>query len=60
MIGKLFIDGGDQLKTYDEDAGKEFVEDMIAKDMTHLGHKWYGLPTFEDLAAEVDMALRSA
>ena len=59
MIGKLFIDGGDSIKTYDEDAGKEFVEDMIAKDMIHLGHKWYGLPNYEDIVAEIICGLRS-
>ena len=60
MIGKLFIDGGDELKTYDEDAGKEYVEDMIAKDINHLGHKWYGLPNYEDLVAEIISGLKLA
>lgn len=53
MIGKLFIDGGDTLKTYDEDAGKEFVEDMIACNTIFLGTKWFGLPTYEDLTYEI-------
>ena len=60
MIGKLFIDGGDKLKTYDEDAGKEYVEDMITKDINHLGHKWYGLPNYQDLVAEVVSSLKLA
>lgn len=49
MIGKLFIIDGDNLKTYDEDAGKEYVEDLVAGDTLFLGSKWYNLPTFEDL-----------
>lgn len=53
MIGKLFIEDGEKLKTYDEDAGKEFVEDMIAKNVIFLGTKWFDLPTYEDLTYEV-------
>lgn len=49
MIGKLFIEDGDKLKTYDEDAGKEFVEDLVAKDMLFFGNKWFNLPNFEEL-----------
>lgn len=51
MIGKLFIIGGDELKNYDEDAGKEFVEDLVAKDTLFLGTKWFELPSFEELYA---------
>lgn len=57
MIGKLFIEDGDKYKTYDEDAGKEFVEDLIAKDMNFMGHKWFGLPTYEDLTRELEIEL---
>lgn len=57
MIGKLFIENGDQFKNYDEDAGKEFVEDMIAKDTLFLGNKWFGLPDYEDLVCEVEREL---
>ncbi len=53
MIGKLFIIDGDKLKRYDEDAGKEFVEDLIAKNSLFLGEKWFGLPSYETLALEV-------
>ena len=60
MIGKLFIDGGDKLKTYDEDAGKEFVEDMIANNVVFMGTKWFGLPKYEDLTKEVLTRLNSA
>lgn len=57
MIGKLFIENGDKLKTYDEDAGKEFVEDMIAKDLLFMGTKWFGLPEYEDLMLEIESEL---
>lgn len=60
MIGKLFIEGGDRLKTYDEDAGKEFVEDLIAKNTIFLGTKWFGLPTYEDISTEVYNRLKVA
>lgn len=59
MIGKLFIEDGDKLKTYDDDAGKEFVEDLISVNVTHMGTKWFGLPSFEQLDREVASALRS-
>lgn len=57
MIGKLFIEGGDEIKRYDEDAGKEFVEDLIAKDILFLGEKWFGLPKYEDIESELDARL---
>ena len=57
MIGKMFIENGDKLKTYDEDAGKEFVEDMIAKDLLFMGTKWFGLPEYEDLILEIESEL---
>lgn len=58
MIGKLFIDGGDELKTYDEDAGKEFVEDLIANNVLFLGTKWFGLPSYERLEREVSKRMQ--
>ena len=57
MIGKLFIIDGDKLKAYDEDAGKEFVEDMIARNTLFMGTKWFGLPNYEDLSREVFVRL---
>ena len=53
MIGKLFIIDGDKLKRYDDDAGKEFVEDLIAKNTLFLGEKWFNLPSYETISAEV-------
>ena len=60
MIGKLFIEGGDSIKRYDDDAGKEFVEDMIAKNTLFLGEKWFGLPKFEELDRLVATELGAA
>ena len=60
MIGKLFIEDGDQLKTYDEDAGKEFVEDLIAKNVVFLGEKWFGMPSYENIASEVFHRMKMA
>jgi hypothetical protein len=60
MIGKLFIDDGDKLKRYDDDAGKEFVEDLIAKNVIFLGEKWFNLPPYEMLADEVYRRLKEA
>lgn len=57
MIGKLFVENGDELKKYDEDAGKEFVEDVIGSNVLFLGHKWYGLPDFETLSKLVEKEL---
>ena len=58
MIGKLFIEGGDMIKRYAEDAGKEYVEDLIAKDTIFLGNKWYGLPDFPTLVSIMTRELR--
>lgn len=58
MIGKLFIVGGDDLKAYDDDAGKEYMEDVLSKDINHLGTKWYGLPNYEDLTNEIIKELK--
>lgn len=60
MIGKLFIEDGDKLKRYDEDAGKEFVEDLIAKNVLFLGEKWFGMPPYEVVADEVFHRLKAA
>ena len=60
MIGKLYIQDGDKLKTYDEDAGKEFIEDMIANNVVFMGTKWFNLPTYEDLTREIYARLNIA
>lgn len=48
MVGKLYIDGT-FTPTYDEDAGKEFVEDMISNQLDHMGEKYFNLPNFEQI-----------
>lgn len=57
MIGKLFITGGDALKTYDDDAGKEFVEDMVAGDNLFIGTKWFNLPDYCEISEEIEREL---
>lgn len=49
MIGKLIIENVESKLSYDEDAGKEFVEDMIAGDAIHTGHKWFNLPDADEM-----------
>ncbi|MCM1220473.1 MAG: hypothetical protein NC548_38905 [Lachnospiraceae bacterium] len=49
MIGKLMIENDERFKRYDKDGGKEFIEDLIAENVHHLGQKWLGLPSFTAL-----------
>lgn len=49
MIGKLYIENGERYLSYDEDPGKEFMEDLITKDPIHTGTKWFGLPSTDVL-----------
>ena len=49
MIGKLFIENGQSFLNYDDDPGKEFVEDLIVNDVLFMGKKWFGLPDFNEL-----------
>lgn len=44
MIGKLYIEGAESSMNYDDDAGKEFVEDIVAKNVVFIGSKWFGMP----------------
>lgn len=57
MIGKLIIEGVEHLLSYDEDAGKEFVEDVIAGDAIHIGHKWFGLPDGDEMTRLINEEL---
>lgn len=59
MIGKLYIEDGEKYLNYDEDPGKEFVEDMIAQIPLFLGHKWFGLPCYMELDRMVSSCLKS-
>lgn len=60
MIGKLFIDKDERFKTYDKDGGKEFIEDLIAENVHHLGQKWLGLPSFTALNDMIAKRLQAA
>ena len=48
MIGKVIIEYMPD-KMYDVDAGKEYIEDVIADDVIHIGSKWHNLPSVESL-----------
>ena len=52
MIGKLYIENGENYTRYDKDPGKEFCEDMISQNILWLGEKWFGLPSLEELILE--------
>lgn len=49
MIGKVIIASGTIQNNYDEDLGKEYVEDLIQDDPCFIGHKWHNLSDFETL-----------
>ena len=49
MIGKLIIAPGTITDNYDEDLGKEYVEDLIHNDPCFIGEKWHNLSNFETL-----------
>lgn len=53
MIGKLYIFKFDLENPYDDDKGKEYIEDIIAGDLDHIGRKWHNLSGIEDLALKV-------
>lgn len=57
MIGKLIINNVEHILSYDEDAGKEFVEDMIAESPVHTCHKWFGLPDYYDMGEMISKEL---
>lgn len=57
MIGKLIIDNVESKLSYDEDAGKEFVEDIIAGDAIHTGHKWFNLPDGDEMTRLINEEL---
>lgn len=48
MIGKVILDAPDIIN-YDEDLGKELVEDIILDDVAYLGTKYLNLPSTEDI-----------
>ena len=54
MIGKLIIDGQQHRLNYDEDAGREFVEDMTSQLPLFTGTKWFNLPSFDEVANRLE------
>ena len=48
MIGKVIVDFTPAV-TYDSDMGKEYIEDIIADDVIHIGDKWHNLSNVETL-----------
>ena len=53
MIGKLIIPKFVPKNSYDQDAGKEYLEDVIIDDVLHIGTKWHNLSPYEVLANKV-------
>ena len=53
MIGKLYILNHELKNPYDKDMGKEYIEDIIAGDLNHIGEKWHNLSPIENLAQKV-------
>ena len=49
MIGKILILNYQPDVTYDNDMGKEYLEDVIAGDVIHIGTKWHKLSPIERL-----------
>lgn len=58
MLGKLLIEKCEDIVTYSEDGGKEFVEDITSGNVLFTGEKWFNLPSFEELATEVARRLK--
>lgn len=58
MIGKVIIDYIPDI-TYDIDMGKEYIEDVIADDVLHIGSKWHNLSNTETLNAKMLAKLNS-
>ena len=53
MIGKLIIAKYKPENNYDDDIGKEYIEDLIIGDLVHIGHKWHNLSTIDKLALKI-------
>ena len=56
LIGKLYVLGVELKNPYDKDMGKEYIEDIIAGDMNHIGAKWHNLSPIEKLAQKIKSA----
>lgn len=56
MIGKLYVLNHELKHPYDKDLGKEYIEDIIAGDMNHIGEKWHNLSSVDKLAQKIKQA----
>ena len=56
MIGKVIIEYMPE-NMYDADAGKEYIEDVIADDVIHIGTKWHNLSNIETLSSKMKRKL---
>lgn len=58
MIGKvIFMDDVSELLNYDDDAGKELIEDFVHDDPIWIGRKYLGLPSAEEILNELEELL---
>lgn len=59
LIGKVILSEEDMQGrlNYDEDAGKELIEDFIHDDVVYIGHKYLDLPSAEDILNELGAKL---
>lgn len=53
LIGKVYIFHVDLPDPYDEDLGKEYIEDLIAGDLSFIGTKWHNLSTYDELSNRI-------
>ena len=60
MIGKVIIQPGTIENNYDEDLGKEYVEDLIMDDPSFIGRKWHNLSDFETLYVKLNNRYKKA
>ena len=54
MIGKVIIPPGTITNNYDDDLGKEYVDDLIQNDPCFIGHKWHNLSSFDTLYVKLN------
>lgn len=54
LIGKLIIHNCEEILSYSDDAGKEFLEDFQMNDPIFTGTKWFGLPSAQAIIDDID------
>lgn len=53
LLGKLYIYDVKLPNPYDDDMGKEYIEDYIAGDLSFIGSKWHNLSTYDVLINKI-------